>query len=277
MDWLRKNPFYALLAAGGLPAALLAGYFLFDAAGRYEGAAAAFEESRSKLQRLQDSQPFPDATNVQRSREELDGARSVVGDIARGLAVEAPATTAQGFQDELRRMVSDITTRAAAAGVTLGENFYLGFETYETQPPSAAAATQLALQLRSIHAVAALLVEARVAEISSIARPPLAVEKAGGTPAAPDAPPDLVLAPFDVHFTADQSAFRAAFNKILETDPPVFVRLVAVTNSAPAGPSKEEAAAATDAAESIKPVLGKELTVVHLWLASIASATTAPN
>jgi len=184
----------------------------------------------------------------------------------------------------------------------LGEDFYLGFESYEVQPPVAAAAGPLAVQLKSIHAVASILVEAQAREITSIVRQPLAAEnpapekeereekKKDGQEKKKDGPkgkeeplPDLVLAPFDVNFSADQASFRTAFNRLLEVEPPVFIRQLAVTNSAPAGPSKtaegepasgEEPVAEAgepEASDAIKPVLGRELAVVNLQLASVSA------
>jgi hypothetical protein len=290
MDWFKNNPFFGAL---GLATALLlaaAGYFLFDAHGRYQSEVATFEEQTLSLQRLQGDKPFPSAKNVELARAELDGARAALEEIAQKFQVEIPTTTPQGFQDVLRERVNDITERAAANGVALGEGFYLGFEAYETQPPSAAAAGPLALQLESIHTVAGILVDARVRELSAITRARLAAEnslpadaeetdgddrkprrKSEEKAGAKDALPELVLAPFDVAFTAEQSAFRAAFNRILETAPPVFVRIVGVTNSAPAAPSKSEPADENAVPGIIKPVLGQELTIVNLRLAAVSA------
>jgi hypothetical protein len=283
MDWFRKNPFLGLLAAITAVAVLASGYFLFDALGRYQAEAATFEEQTLGLQRLQDNKPFPNAENVKRTGEELEAARATLAGLGQGFQLEVPDVTPQQFQDQLREKVNDIASRAAAQGVDLGEDFYLGFKAYETQPPPAAAAGPLAVQLQSIHAVASILVEAKVRQITEILRQPLSVESPGSEdedaaagsrserkPAAPasDKLPDLVLAPFDVNFTADPVAFRSAFNRILEMTPPVFVRLVGVTNSAPAAPSKT-AEGETDATDAIKPVLGQEFAIVNLRLASV--------
>jgi hypothetical protein len=290
MDWLKQNPFFGLLALVTGVLVLAAGYFLFDAHNRFQAETATFEEQTRALEKLQSNEPFPDGENVRLGKEELDGARATLEQIGSNFEVEVPTTTPQGFQDLLREKVNDITARAAAHGVTLGEGFYLGFESYETQPPAAAAAGPLALQLESIHTVAGILVDAKVREITGFSRQPLAAEAGGGAPdveergqrgkrdrpAAPPAEsnlPDLVLAPFDVKFTAEQSAFRTAFNRILQATPPVFVRLLGVTNTAPAGPSKS--APADESAESgtIKPVLGQELAVVDLRLATVSTGT----
>jgi len=288
MDRFKQNPFLGLLAVVTALLVVAAGYFLFDANSRYNAEIATFEEQKLSLERLQANQPFPNEENVRLSREELDGAKATLENIGRSFKVDVPTTTPQGFQDLLREKVNDITSRAAANGVMLGEDFYLGFEAYETQPPPAAAAGPLALQLDSIHTVAGILVDARVREIAAISRQPLAAEAAGEgeeedqadqgrktrgqpSPLAEGALPDLVLAPFDLKFISEQSAFRTAFNRILESKPPVFVRLVAVTNSAPAAPSKSAAAEESAESDVIKPLLGKELAVVNLRLAAVSA------
>jgi hypothetical protein len=290
MDWFKDNRFLGLLAL--VTAVLLLGsvYFLYDAHSRYQAEVVLHEEQKLALGRLQGNKPFPSEENVRLTREELDGARVILAEIGKSFEVEIPATTPQGFQDLLREKVNDITSRAAANGVNLGDGFYLGFEAYETQPPPAAAAGPLALQLESIHGVAGMLVDAKVREIAAIARQPLAAEapaaaeeeedenerkprrkRGQDAPASHGDLPDLVLAPFDVRFAAEQSAFRTAFNRILESTPPVFVRLVGVTNSAPAGPAKAAAAGEESDDGLIKPVLGQELAIVNLRLAAVST------
>jgi hypothetical protein len=290
MDWFKNNPFLGLLTLVTAVLLLGAAYFLYDAHSRYQNEVTLHEEQKLSLGRLQGNKPFPSEENVRLAQEELDGARATLAEIGESFEVEIPATTPQAFQDLLRDKVNDITSRAAANGVTLGEGFYLGFEAYETQPPAAAAAGPLALQLQSIHALAGILVDAKVREIAAITRQPLAAEANAApaedesqderrprkgrdeeSPASTKDLPDLVLAPFDVRFTAEQSAFRTAFNRILESKPPVFVRLVGVTNSAPTGPAKASAAGEEVDAGVIKPVLGQEVAIVHLRLAAVSA------
>jgi len=279
MDWFKQNPFLGGLAAAAAVLLLGSGYFLFDAYSRYQTEAAAFEEQRLALGRLQDNKPFPNEENVRLAREEVDGARGILEEIGRSLNVKLTALTPQAFQDQLREKVNDIASRAAANGVTLGEGFYLGFEAYETQPPPAEAAAPLALELQAIHTVASILVEAKVQQIASITRRPLVSESAPrasgekNKKAAENDLPDLVLAPFDVSFAAEQSAFRIAFNRILEVDPPVFVRLIGVDNSAPAAPAKNAEAGETEPDGMLKPVLGREVAIVNLRLAAVSAGS----
>ncbi len=298
MDWFKKNPFFGALIAVTVLGVAATGYYLFGALARFDTENTAFEQNKSTLQNLQGAKPFPNSENVAKAKQELEDARKVLHDIAQAVKVNETPSTPNAFQDELRDKVNEITSRAAAAGIKLGDNFYLGFESYQAQPPTDAAAPKLALQLQSIYKVASILVDANVREIASIAREPLPMESAAAQPPAADKPgkpkppkaegalPDLNLAPFTISFVADQSAFRLAFNRILDVEPLVFIRLVSVANSAPDGPLKTTTSAPApapapgpgpDAAETAnKPVVGRELLTINLQLASI-SAGSAPE
>lgn len=288
MNLLKENPFLAGLGAATAALLLAAGYFLVDAQTRYAEETATFEQQTATLEQLQSHKPFPNEANLKAMQQERDEALAILRKIGDTVRVDAPTVTPQAFQDTLRKNVSEIVERAKAEGVTLGENFFLGFEEYETRLPSAETASQLALQLASIHNVATILIDAKVREISSFHRAPLPGEAGGAkkqenqakAPGDKDLP-DLRLAPFEVNFAADQSAFRTAFNRILDVKPAVFVRLVGITNSAPAAPKKEiaedvSANPASQAGPAVnKPVVGQEHLIVNLQLASISAGSAA--
>lgn len=293
MDWFKQNPFLGGLLVAVVLGVAAAAYYLNGTLARFAAEESAYAQNLSSLQGLQSAKPFPNDQNVAKAKEELAEARRVLADIAQAVKVSESPATPTAFQDELRDKVNDIATRAAAAGIVVGDKFYLGFESYQTQLPAVDAAPKLALQLQSIYKVASILVEARVREISSINRellpvespssPPAGAEK-GGKPRAQRAAeslPDLNLAPFTVTFVADQSSFRTAFNRILDVEPPVFVRLVGVANSQPEGPSKAAETAASapgeEASEAVnKPVVGREVLTVSLQLASISAGSATP-
>jgi hypothetical protein len=142
----------------------------------------------------------------------------------------------------------------------------------------------LGQQLRSIRGVVSAILDARVKSLDQIIRTPLPSE--GGAPDAAQKEPAaaLALAPFDLRFTADQSSFRLAFNRIPELEPPVFVRLLAIANSAPTPPLKNAAAEDTPAGagqpaeqgDGIKAVLGRETLLIDLRLASVIAQPPSP-
>jgi len=294
MELFKKNPFLAGLGAAAALVLLLGGYLVFAQAARLAEEETTYGDKKTTLARLKANKPFPDQNNVAAVQDETKQAAALLEAMAQGFQVQAPALSPQAFQDELTKLVRDISDKAAQKGVSLPEDFYLGFETYETQPPPAAAAAQLGLQLRAIHAVADALVGAQVKSLGAISRAPLPgeapqedgesePEEKKAKKQKEEATPSFAMAPFDINFTADQSAFRDAFNRILDVSPPLFVRLIAIANSSPTAPPKVDPAAAEPEPEAtekqtagIKAVLGRETLTVDLRLASIAGGSTTP-
>lgn len=293
-DWFKNNPFLAAVSTTAAVLLVAGGYFLFAEMGRFGEEQFSFDQKKMQLQRLQRNKPYPNQANVEATRKEAEEATSLLQELAKELAVATPSTTPQAFQDELAGMVKEIAEKAAAKKIGLPENFYLGFEQYETQLPSADIAPRLSSQLRSIHAVALVLLESQVESLGSIVRTPVRGETSSGTPQEEaeegrkkkreSQAPELEMVPFDVTFNADQSAFRTAFNRISELQPPVFVRLVGLENSSPLPPSKAADPEASGAQaeqpapqSGIRPVVGRETVNVSLRLASVvASKPSSP-
>lgn len=296
MDRIKQNPFLSGCIAAALVLIVGGGFFVLAEAVRLSEEETAFDDNKMLLKRLESNKPFPDEANVKQADDEVAETRRLLDELASEFKVDLPLLSPQAFQDELNRLVKDIRQLAKVNRVSLPDDFYLGFETYETQPPaSQEIASQLGLQLRSIHAVAKVLTQSRVSALGSITRSPLPVE----TPAVANeddsgkkkqkrdtrddkSGPAFSLAPFNVNFTANQSSFRLAFNDILDLTPPIFVRLLTIDNSAGTAPSKTEQADAvakpdqSSGPDAIKAVLGREKLIVNLLLSSINSAPSTP-
>lgn len=292
MDWFKQNPFVGAILAAAAVILLVGGYFVYTASGQFAETQEAFASKKSTLENLQRGHPFPDEANLKAAGQETEHATKLLEGISKNFEVSTPSLEPKDFQDKLSRMVLEITKAAADKGIALPEKFYLGFESYQTEPPAAAATAALGLQLDSIHAVVKALLESNVKSLGPILRTPLrgeasaagtatenAASKASKKKTAPHASA-FGMAAFDISFTADQTASRTAFNRILNINPPVFIRLAALSNSAPKAPLKakaEDERAAHTTAESgqeaetsgIKPVFGRETVTVNLRLASI--------
>ena len=285
MDWFKQNPFLGTVA---LAAALVLGigaYFVYSEAARHGMEQEAFNQNKLKLEGLRRNKPFPNEANVKATEDEKAQAVKLLEEIAKELQVEQRDLTPQAFQDELSKAVQEVTRLAADKGVVLPEGFYLGFETYETQPPSPEAAAQLGQQLRSIRGVVSAILDARVKSLDQIIRTPLPSEAGAPDAAQKEPAAALALAPFDLRFTADQSSFRLAFNRIPELEPPVFVRLLAIANSAPTPPLKNAAAEdkppagegqPAEQGDGIQAVLGRETLLIDLRLASVIAQPPSP-
>jgi hypothetical protein len=244
------------------------------------------------LGRLQSAKPFPNEANLKAAEEEAKSASKILADLAAEVARQTtphdPNLTPRDFQDKLSAAAATADEAATSAGISLPEDFYLGFSAYKAQPPPEAAAPALGQQLETIANVTGLLLKSGIRQLVGIDRAPLPaegseVEGDGDKPVKAELAA-VQLAPFDVEFVADQSAFRSALSAITTAQPVVLVRLVSVTNSSPAPPAKESAgatqetpepAATNDGASEIPVAFGKETLNVKLRLASVSVTPAA--
>ncbi len=291
MDWFRQNPLLGGLLAATAVLALAGGYFVSTASSFYAAQAEAYTTHTGTLNRLQSAKPFPSEANKQAAQAEFDSAQKTLEELATYVESQGDPVcpmNPQEFQDELSKKVAAVVEAAAKSGVALPEDFYLGFDTYRTAPPAAAAAPLLGQQLRAVEEVVNQLIKARVNAISNINRRKIAVEDSPAGDAAKnkkDKPAEggggklvhLALAPFDVAFEGDQASTRAAMAGIVTARPLIFIRLASVANSQPIAPSKTppaEAAAPAPAegqtASGIPVLFGQETLQVVLCLAAIS-------
>jgi hypothetical protein len=293
-NWFKQNPFLGSTVIAAVVVIFAGGYLVSGEATRLGDELESFESKKTQLAQLKGNKPFPDAANLQQTESETAQAKALLDQLAGSFRIDTPATGPQAFQDALSKAVKEVSDLAASKGVGVPEDFYLGFETYKTQPPTEQAAPQLDLQLRSIRAVAEALIESKVTALGTFSPAPLTSESPKEEAVSADAkkgnrgkerspqPTSFGMAPFDVNFTADQASFRLAFNRILEIAPPVFVRLVSVANSQPAAPAKnqpEEASTVTGQeppSSAIRPLFGRETLTVDLRLASTMGTSANP-
>lgn len=298
MDWFKKNPFLAGFAACVSLIVAVGGYLVLAAAGSLEEQQASFDQKCAQLQALWGNKPYPSEENIKAANAELEEAVGVLDGLAAGLAVDVPDVTPQEFMDQLSQLVKDLSEKASAKKVGLPEKFFLGFERYESQLPSAELAPKLALQLRTIAAAISVIVDSGVESVGEVLRAPIKGEEATAAAAKVRTKPErtaeksaLEIAPFDVSFVADQSSFRLAFNRISDLKPPVFVRQVAIENSSPTAPPKNKSAPSEANAEAgqaaepgssgqgsaITPVVGREKLSVSLQLACALFPASEPE
>jgi len=290
-NWFKANPFAGGLAAATAVLTLAALYFAYAQHASFVEQTDTFAGNTASLGALQSSKPFPNTESLKAAEAEAKQAGTVIEGLAADLAGQTaaldPELTPRDFQDKLSAAAAAAETTATAAGVTLPEDFYLGFADYKAQPPPEAAAPMLGQQLETITNVTELLLKSGIKQLIGIQRAPLPAETEPGDKDNQDGEAEdaaVRLAPFDVEFVADTSALRNALSAIIAARPIVLIRLVNVTNSNPAPPAKASAADTREGAESLPsvedatgiPVLfGKETLNVKLRLASVSEAPTA--
>ena len=293
MNWFKANPFLgglALLTALATAAGL---YYLSGQKAAFTEQPDAYANNVSTLNNLQSAKPFPNEDNLRAAQEEGKRAAEVFSGLASAVTEQSAsrdnALTPQQFQDNLSKAASNASEQARAGDIALPEDFYLGFDQYKTQPPTAAAAPALGQQLASISNVVRVVLESGIREITAINRIPLPEEAAAATDedgAEAGKLPDLLLAPLDLEFVADQANFRQALNAIAKAEPMVLIRVVSVANSKPLAPSKENPLEAesepveTEAPDQPPPIpvlFGQENLTVKLRLASVSVGASAAN
>lgn len=230
-----------LLVGGGA-----LGFLAFKESSRYAANQESYNKELASYKQLTSAPLYPDAENLKKleeQHEELKGAVTALNEKLIPMSFPIETVTPEQFQDILRASVSAVIKKAAENNVALPDKFYLGFDSYQTQPPSVAGAPYLLRQLKTVELVVNAMIENRVTAINTITRTPLPQE-GGGAVARPAAkttgaakPAGAVAAnverfPFEIRFTADQSSFRVVLNRITGNSKQfLIVRNLTVTNT----------------------------------------------
>lgn len=300
MKQLNKNPFLVGLAVvavvllGGL------GFYASQAFSTFTEELDAYDRSVKTLHRLQNAVPYPSAENLAAARAAIGEYQAQLATLDAALRKHQPPLpqdkTPNQFQDELRREVSQVTTKAATDKVELPADFYLGFDEFKTGLPSTVVAPFLARQLAVFRWLADTLIDAGIKRIDLWQRLPLPVEKDEALAAFPENPtPEQLIriSPLVLSFTGEQARVRRALNDIFRSPNFFIVRSLEILNSnreaplksavpgaeAPAGqaqapqPSLSDlfgdasaAGEAPSASQDLPIVLGRETVTVRLRL-----------
>jgi len=248
MKWIQDNPFLAgLSVVTALGVAILL-FLLSQSLTQYQDISDQYTQAVQKLHSLQNRSPFPSKENYEKSAALAEEYKTELQTIRRHLAAMEvplnPDVKPQQFQDDLRAEVNATTEKAAAAGVALPTDFYLGFGQYANSLPSERAAPALARQLVVIQGLINRLIDFKITSIDALDRRLLPEE----SPAPADSKkpePILQRYPFDLAFTAEQAKFRVIFNSLLASDQFLLVRALSVLNSDPVGPPIAQAGSST--------------------------------
>jgi hypothetical protein len=241
MNWFKENPFLGALAAIAVVAGGVLGFFGFQFWTSYSLASESYTAAVTKLHSLQNKVPFPNEANLKTVQSALSDYSARIASLRSQMSkMEVPldrTISPQVFQDGLRAAVNEIREKAAVNKVKLPENFYFGFDQYQTQVPTDAAAPFLHRQLVIIRALVDRLVDLKVTSLDGLVRLPLPEESAAPA-AGKQQPAEKVFEkfPFEISFTAEQSKFRVAFNSLLANDQFLIVRSLGLQNSAPQAP-----------------------------------------
>jgi hypothetical protein len=277
MNW--RNPFLVTYLSVTAAGTAILGYLVYSAWSNAEQVDVDYTAAVSKLQSLQNRQPYPSDENnakyveyTKQYRAEYDKLVARVANMQKPLETVSP----QAFQDRLRADVSQVEQAAKENNVKLQEGFYLGFDQYRGTLPSDAAAGPLARELAAIRSVVDQLVQFKVREITGIQRELLPEE--GGRQAAPEPTPRprstgssnrppagnrsqpaqparnvVSTSTFEVSFVADQAATRGVLDAIANSPQFFVIRYLNVANSSQEGPPRGASAPPPEAAPAAEP------------------------
>jgi hypothetical protein len=305
MNWFRQNKFLGGLLVALALATLLAAYLLLHEMGMAGDEEARLETTMAEFSQLRSSAPFPNETNLKKTRAQVEHYRLSLGGLEEKLKAQTlPLVPLQPneFQAQLRQAVDSMMGRAAAGKVQLPNNFFLGFDEYATSLPNPVAAPLLGQELRAVELLLGAIVDAHVDALSRFARSPLPEEKAnpsptptptttrGGRVASANVPvTPVTIRAVEISFSASPAAARKALNQIASAKEQLFIiRSLEVKNQVDKGPKREGATAAPPAATtangrpaaapSVNFIVGSEhLNVAaRIDIISLSSATQGP-
>jgi hypothetical protein len=254
MNWARNNRFLAGYLVVMVIGICLLGFLLYSSYGRYSEVSAEYHTQVTELQRLQHLTPYPDARNLQSYVEVKKSYSVAVADLQRQLAAmepppEVPPPTPLQFQDRLRRVVDEVSKSAQQFGVTLPDDFYLGFEQYRGALPDTAVTPALSAELDAIRDLLEILIKERIQALTLIKRAPLPHETGGGASPEPGRPgrpnlgpppaPNLVTRnAVELEFTCLPNPFRESLNRITAASRLYLVTALRVKNEVDIGPPR---------------------------------------
>lgn len=222
MNWIKQNPFVTGLIGALVVLIGVFGFLLFQKQTAYADVSEKFVSQSKEAARLQGLKPYPDKGNLEKATSEKDAYKGKVEELQKQLVgYNLPLTpiSVVDFVAKLRDYNASVVESAAAKNVKLpAENFYMGFEKYQTAPPTDKATSRIFQQLEAINTVLKLLIQKSVTEVKTLKRDEIP-EESGGTSES-----GLVSkTKFLIEFRADHDKVRDVLNNLVKMDKPFLV------------------------------------------------------
>ena len=288
MNWLKKNPIALVLIVVAILGTGVTSYLAVDAMARRDEAQASLDSQLQKLKQFQNQKPFPTDVSLKAVKESLAEYRAELGKYRKALAaMEVPleSINPQEFQDGLRKAVDELKKNAIGKGVALPDDFFYGFDAYQTAPPSQQEVGDLDREFRVIRRITDSLVDLKIGSIGSLKRqenqpkapsvPPAPPAKPGARAESPKAP-TISTKTFSITFTAPQEKLLTAFNIIQESPEFLLIRSLTLDNTSPQPPPRPQSGGASaspsipvpggsrKSSETIQAILGRESVTASL-------------
>ena len=179
MSWVSENKFLTGFGAVMLGGLGTLGYFTYSAMDKYDAATGKFDSAVNELKRVEGTKPYPNTAHLKEleaQKQEVGGKLDALQTDLKKRVLGVEPLKKEEFQDKLKEAVARVSTKAAAARVTLPDKFYLDYK-YQSSPPVDAAAPVLARQLRAIELIMDVLTTAGGIELKDLKREELPEER----------------------------------------------------------------------------------------------------
>ncbi len=235
MSWVSENKFLTGFGAVMLVGVGTLGYFTYAAMDKSDTATAGYDSAVAQLKDLNETKPGLKQANLDKliaQKTELADKIAAFQKELKDRVLPTEPTTKVAFQDKLKETVAQISAKAAAANVYTPNNFYLGFEKYQSQPPDDKSTAALARELRAIELVMNVLIKTSNVELEEFHRDPLPEEGgAGGGKRRGTGGSMIERATLKLKLTSKDDALRSVLTELANHKQQLFViRNVAIQN-----------------------------------------------
>ncbi|NJM36450.1 MAG: hypothetical protein HC845_00420 [Akkermansiaceae bacterium] len=243
MSWIKENKFLAGLAGGTLAGTILlfvAGYLGLS---NYNKTKEKFDAGLSEVSAAEGIALYPSEENRDGKNKALEDYKKAVESLQTTFDKFRPQeikdVTPQAFADSLLAANAEVRQAFEAAGATLPEQFFLGFERYKTSLAPASTTGILNYQMDAVKKLMLALAAAKPAELKNIYRATLLEEEGQSFDPATTVTREF---PMEISFLGTEESVRNFFTAISKTENGYFVvRSARFTNQKQQAPNLSEA------------------------------------
>lgn len=244
MSWIKDNKFLVALCGGTLLGVVLLYIVGSKGSSRYEAAKATFDEAYSEAQGYEKQHLYPKTENVNGKTKALDEYRKSLESLQDAFEKYRPKeitnVSPQEFTTRLKASDSEVRKAFEAAGTTVPDAFFMGFESYKTTLARPNATGIMSYQMDAIKGILMELAKAAPKEFKNLYRPLL--PEASGQVYTPPAHAVARELPLEITFVGHEKSVRAFFSAIEKPENRyTVIRTLRITNA------KQEAPRASDA------------------------------
>jgi hypothetical protein len=253
MSWIKDNKFVVALGGGTLVGAVLIFLAGSKESARYDQSKEEFDTTAGEASSFESLALYPRSENIDGKRKALAEYRQATESLQAAFAGFCPKelknVTPQEFTNQLKSVNTQVRKALTEAGTKVPEQFFCGFENYQTSLARGNATGVLDYELEGIKGLMLALAKAGPSELRNFYRMPLGEEE--GRDFAPQATEVARPLPVEITFAGTEKSLRTFLSELInQPGYYVVIRSLAVNNS------KKDPPRAADAKFSLPAAAG---------------------